>query len=295
VDAGAFIGDHTVAYSKAVGEHGMVHAFEPNPLAFQCLVHNVSEDVICHKNALGDTEAMVPISGNNGNHGGAYIGEHMKVTDARMLKLDDFKLAPDFMKIDVEGSELKLLKGAEKTIEKHRPIMVIEMNSLALERQGTTPGAVLSWLDAHGYTYSVMQENCGFTDPLFDILCLPAATPPETVSSAPAHTPESQSAPAAPVVPLRELSLPNKIQLLVNELQEIADVSPGNKAIVTSKLVYAGLRPVIPKKPKKLKYESDPFASYKKRTRKRKQSAKKHSPERILGVPPGDQEAGSSA
>ena len=40
VDAGAFIGDHTVAYVKAVGSTGRVYAFEPNLSAYECLVYN---------------------------------------------------------------------------------------------------------------------------------------------------------------------------------------------------------------------------------------------------------------
>ena len=43
VDAGAFIGDHTVAYSKAVEEEGWVIAFEPNPVARKCLRHNLKK------------------------------------------------------------------------------------------------------------------------------------------------------------------------------------------------------------------------------------------------------------
>ena len=246
VDAGAFIGDHTVAYFKAVGDMGMVHAFEPNAITFECLVHNVSPDVICHWNALGDTIGKVPISGNNGNSGGCYIGEHMKVCDARMVPLDKFRIAPDFIKIDVEGSELKLLKGAERTIMKCRPKMVIEINLEALKRQGATPGDIFKWLDEHGYDRTVIQENCSFVSPLYDILCLPAATPPEIISIAPAHT-IHQEATAAPVVP----TVREEVQWHVDVLKHISDSDPQNKAIVMQKLVYAGLKQPKPNKKKK--------------------------------------------
>ena len=246
VDAGAFIGDHTVAYFKAVGDMGMVHAFEPNAITFECLVHNVSPDVICHWNALGDTIGKVPISGNNGNSGGCYIGEHMKVCDARMVPLDKFRIAPDFIKIDVEGSELKLLKGAERTIMKCRPKMVIEINLEALKRQGATPGDIFKWLDEHGYDRTVIQENCSFVSPLYDILCLPAATPPEVISTAPAHT-IHQEATAAPVVP----TVREEVQWHVDVLKHISDSDPQNKAIVMQKLVYAGLKQPKPNKKKK--------------------------------------------
>ena len=49
-------------------------------------------------------------------------------------KLDDFKLKPTLMKIDVEGNEYAVLKGAEQTIREYKPKIIIELHTLELEK-----------------------------------------------------------------------------------------------------------------------------------------------------------------
>lgn len=220
LDIGAHIGDHTIAYVKAVGVTGLVHAFEPNPISWQCLTHNVSEAVF-HQVALGDKDGEVPLSGNNGHPGGGYIGEHMKVADVKMKRLDDFYIKPDFIKIDVEGYELQVLHGAEQTIQAYHPRMVIEINLTALLRQGTARGQIFDWLNNHGYQIFIIQENCNWDDPLYDILCLPVKAP--------------------------EPSLPAQIKEHVRWLKATSNISSQNKSLVMQQLVYAGLKEPNPK------------------------------------------------
>jgi FkbM family methyltransferase len=178
LDIGAFIGDHTVAYSRAVGVEGRVIAFEPNPVAAQCLLHNTNnlDNVYVIEAALTDCDddEVLPLSGNNGNWGGAYIGTHMKIADVRMQRVDWWEWRPNLIKIDVEGYELKVLRGAEQTIERHRPKLVLEMNSVALQRQGADYTQIFEWLQDHHYDWDIMQENCFVDSPMYDILCLPS-------------------------------------------------------------------------------------------------------------------------
>jgi len=173
IDVGAFIGDHTIAYASKASK---VYAFEPNPAALWCLLHNTMslDNVGVFRFGLSDREEAQPLSGNNGNYGGAYIGTDQKTADVHLAKLDFFGLKPNFIKIDAEGSELRVLKGAEKTIANHKPKLVIEINEVALGRQNTSPGEIFAWLERHGYTWTVMQENCTMFSPLYDILALPS-------------------------------------------------------------------------------------------------------------------------
>lgn len=237
VDAGAFIGDHTLAYSDAVGPTGVVHAFEPNPVAYACLFHNMEKcpNVILHDVGLSDVTGSVPLSGNNGNYGGVYIGEHMKIADVPVQPLDIQGFTADFIKIDVEGYEVNVLRGAEKLINACRPKMVIEINTEALLRQNRVPSEIYRWLVTHDYGFDIMQENCSWNDPLFDILCLPKQPPEKIKADSLAHTPESS--------PVANLSTAEAVNLLVKQLKDIADESPQKKAVVAQKLVYAGLRP----------------------------------------------------
>ncbi len=173
IDAGAWIGGHTMAYAKKVGITGHVYSFEPNPLAFDCLVRNVFNakcGIHCFLTALGDEGRRVSFSGKIGWLDSAYIGEDQKVGEADMKMLDDYQITPNFIKIDVEGCELKVLRGAAKTIEKYRPKMVIEINRPALERQRDTREQVFDWLHEHDYTY---QSIDNYMADVYNILATP--------------------------------------------------------------------------------------------------------------------------
>jgi FkbM family methyltransferase len=233
IDIGAHIGDHAIAYAHKAGE---VHAFEPNPISFECLSHNLSPDiapraagVFLHQVALGDKVGSAPLSGNNGQPGGGYIGEHMKVADVEMRPLDGYKIKADFIKIDVEGYELNVLRGGEATIEENRPIMVIEINFGALRRQGNVPGDIFSWLKAHDYSYTIIQENCGRTSPMYDVLCMPVA---------------------APLLDKNDLLTNEQVQNYIKRIGKFSGFSLQNKAYVMRALVFAGLKEKRKKKKK---------------------------------------------
>ena len=251
VDAGAFIGDHTVAYSHAVGLKGEVYAYEPNSVAFQCLVHNTNgmSNVVGFCYALGEDNWIAGMAGefpanfashfidHNNSNGGPIIQVRRLDNDSALFH------RLDLIKIDIEGYELNALKGMEQVIAKFHPKLVIEINEIALKRQNATPEDVVSWVVRHGYEVSVLHRH-GAEVPFYDILALPAAKPPETVSSTPAHSP-NQSVSATPVVP----TLKEEIEWHVGVLKQLSESAPQTKAIVMQKLVYAGLR--LPNKKKK--------------------------------------------
>lgn len=172
IDVGANIGSHTVSYLAKVGPEGTVHAFEPNALAIQCLRHNCPRAVI-HFNALSDCEDILELepSEDVDNIGAYRIGKGPIVCHA--IPLDSLNLSPDFIKADCEGSEMHFLKGAEATIQRCRPRMVIEINSEALERFCANRNDVFLWLKEHGYSWKSIQDVDVTTAPQFDILCLP--------------------------------------------------------------------------------------------------------------------------
>jgi len=164
VDAGAFIGDHTRAYKDKVGYTGKVIAFEPNPAAFECLIHNCPS-VDCFSFGLSDFEGVagVQINDNSG-------ASKLVLGDGVMLViLDDYNLPQlDFLKLDVEGFELKALKGAENTIRIHKPKMWIEINTGTLAEQESTPQDVINWLHERDYNLTAYPD---FGGDQYDILC----------------------------------------------------------------------------------------------------------------------------
>jgi len=168
VDGGAFIGDHTIAYLKSVGDSGRVFAFEPNLEAFECLEHNCNS-AVCYPYGLGSIREKKNFFKNK-NVGASSVsdigGDEIVVTS-----LDSYDLPRlDFLKLDVEGYELKALQGAEETIATHRPKMWIEINRGALGRQGASGKDIFAFLTDYDYDIEPYPEEGGDQ---YDILCLP--------------------------------------------------------------------------------------------------------------------------
>jgi hypothetical protein len=57
----------------------------------------------------------------------------------------------DVLKIDVEGAELQVLRGAEQTLARHRPVLMIELDSQLLSTMGTSSADVRNLLASYGY------------------------------------------------------------------------------------------------------------------------------------------------
>ncbi len=96
--------------------------------------------------ALGDQEGDITM------YGGTHDPNHSKPHVIRCHTLDSFGLKDvDYIKIDVEGFETKVLKGAAETIARCRPLIVIEQNEVALPDE--PPLLAKTWLEARGYRH----------------------------------------------------------------------------------------------------------------------------------------------
>lgn len=170
VDAGAFIGDHTIAYCDAVGPTGSVYAFEPNKKAYECLEYNC-KTAKNYNLGLSDKAETVYYSEDK-NAGAGRILRDIETSDQiKTITLDSLKLkALDFLKIDVEGYEVSVLKGAISTIKKYRPKMWIEINIGALEQQGKTAKDIENFLSKLNYNYTAYPE----VGDQYDLLCIPS-------------------------------------------------------------------------------------------------------------------------
>jgi FkbM family methyltransferase len=169
VDAGAFIGDHTIAYLKAVGPEGMVTAFEPNKEAYDCLVRNCRA-AACFNVALGDKLGTGKIC-RNANRGASHIEEGDEV---KIFPLDYFRIGQlDFFKIDVEGMELKVLRGASETIQECKPVICMEINQAALQRNETNAEEVVAFVEALGYDRKLIYPDDTLSAPQLDLLFIP--------------------------------------------------------------------------------------------------------------------------
>lgn len=144
VDGGASVGDHTSAYLDAVGPTGKVFSFEPCSESFKCLKHNCPSAIAINRMLWNERVSMYLLL-STGAMGGSHFS-FAKPSESQphdgpvqSVLLDDYGLdSLDLFKLDMEGAEYYALLGAEQTILRCRPKLVIEMNSSIANRAGYT-------------------------------------------------------------------------------------------------------------------------------------------------------------
>ena len=141
VEVGANIGTHTMALSGMVGKNGRIYAFEPQRIVFQTLCANMAlnciENVECFQMAVSCDDGFVQIPDIRydlqGNFGGVNIKQFEKTgVKTPMVALDNFLYIPrlKFLKIDVEGMEHEVIRGATKLIKEYKPVLYVENDRL---------------------------------------------------------------------------------------------------------------------------------------------------------------------
>lgn len=105
-----------------------VIAFEPVAMFRECLEKNVTASNISVESvALGDSEGQVRMIITEGNTGHTHVDPASTNGDTRIIRLDSLNLQNvDYIKIDCEGFEYRVLQGAKETIQRCRPVVVIE-------------------------------------------------------------------------------------------------------------------------------------------------------------------------
>ena len=136
IEVGANIGAHTVYLSKLVGS-GFVIAYEPQRLVFQNLCANLAinsiSNVFAYQEAVSDENGTILIPEcdftKNNNFGGINVENSKSGTLVNKQKLDNFTNKINrlkLLKIDVEGMEISVIKGAKELIKKFRPMIYVE-------------------------------------------------------------------------------------------------------------------------------------------------------------------------
>ena len=141
VDVGANIGLMSIFASNCVGNEGQVLAYEAHPKTAELLKENIGLNQLLNiqvcQYALGSEEGQTKIYDNwQINRGGASL--IVKTEDSNSFDIDihqlDHKISsnlqPKVIKIDVEGFELEVLKGASETIKRFQPILIVEFSEM---------------------------------------------------------------------------------------------------------------------------------------------------------------------
>jgi FkbM family methyltransferase len=175
IDVGANIGMLSLLAAHAVGPHGKVIAFEPNPDVFERLQWHIGENrlrhVEAHQLALSDHEAMMRLSvPPTGNTGAGTLGRLPARFEGRVgaaykvpVRIGDEVLgslpnAPLLIKLDVEGHETLALRGLTTTIARHGPAILLEANADMLRGNGSSVEELFALLQVWGYVPHALKS-----------------------------------------------------------------------------------------------------------------------------------------
>lgn len=138
VDIGANIGNHLVFFGLCSDPKKII-GFEPNPDIFPLLrenviLNNLESRTELHKIAIGSEKSKGSLVGSTNITDTFYTDKSVSVNqtgDIDILPLDDIiKEKIDFIKIDVEGMELEVIKGSLKRISSEKPVIFIESDKI---------------------------------------------------------------------------------------------------------------------------------------------------------------------
>jgi FkbM family methyltransferase len=152
-DVGAYLGTHACAYACMAKE---VYAFEARRDAADCLRENLRH----YKNArgflgvIGDGTHGAPEPTTEVNGGARRVRIEPNASPSFMLDqlvTDGRVAAPTLVKMDIEGWEVKALRGMEEVLERVRPTLILEVQREALKAAGDSVQALVALLQARDY------------------------------------------------------------------------------------------------------------------------------------------------
>ncbi|WP_197022478.1 FkbM family methyltransferase [Saccharomonospora piscinae] len=176
VDVGSAAGLYSQALSQSAGPTGWVHSIEPvtfsHPFWTRVLGTRSRDNITHHPLALGaepGREAIrVPFTRRGPATSRAFLAWKSQSLGSTSEFLDHVDMLVDvetldglcareglrrvdFLKIDVEGGELHVLQGGQRTVETHLPTMLLEIEKRHTDRYEYSPDEVRDWLVSRGY------------------------------------------------------------------------------------------------------------------------------------------------
>ena len=174
IDIGAHIGLLSIIMAKKVGNNGKVISCEPTPSTFKILketikINNVKDIVIPLQKAVSQEKGKMSfyvtnIQGHNSNSladtSRKHVNEHK--IDVDVVTIDNISeihqlVNVDLIKIDAEGAEYSVLKGAIKTINKNHPKIILALHPTSINDFGDTLSEI--WDFIIKYDYKVIYNH----------------------------------------------------------------------------------------------------------------------------------------
>lgn len=193
VDIGAHLGLLSSICAQLTGKTGRIYCFEPTPSTFSVLKEvvrlNNAQDIIFPQNkAVSNFTGQLDffIDENEGSNANSLVGRDDKNRSTRKMEvitLDDFLRVQqidklDLVKIDAEGSELDVLTGARKSLERFRPRIILALHPQLIRNNNQSLSAIYDLLVELNYevffkSQPLSKESFCSTEDLFDVHLLP--------------------------------------------------------------------------------------------------------------------------
>jgi FkbM family methyltransferase len=186
-DIGANIGWFSLVASKIVGPNGRVFSFEPSPDVFNLLSANTrgQHSIRIIQCGVGNDDAVTAFASHGPSSSASFVEEVTKINqrylpeapirkvEVNIRKVDTLvkQLGPPrVIKIDVEGFELEVLKGATGLLSTARPILIMEIHPPQLNLSGGSEALLFQLLRGHGYAWEVINRD---PNSLYSIIAKP--------------------------------------------------------------------------------------------------------------------------
>jgi FkbM family methyltransferase len=178
LDVGANIGTHTLELARQVGSAGEVFAFEPTLFAHAKLLQNIAlnpslagivqvEQLMLAASDHSTSEPLIysswPLVRQDSLHP-KHLGSQKTTAGARTMSLDTYLQQAevprvDFIKLDVDGRECEVLEGAQKCLEKFRPIILMELAPYCLRDRGGSVQRLVDSLCCWDYQFARLNRE----------------------------------------------------------------------------------------------------------------------------------------
>jgi FkbM family methyltransferase len=162
-DVGANIGCHLLPMAKIIGTGGRIVAFEPMEWPLKKLKRNIElnnfNNILVENIGLSEFEEDKVINFRSSwTIDETVIPESLKSKDVHFTTIDHYLEAKkmsrlDVIKLDVDGYEFKILKGAKKCLSEQRPIFFMELGDYTLKSTGDNISDLIEYFFSFGYEF----------------------------------------------------------------------------------------------------------------------------------------------